>query len=54
MSGCLRWVPEDHPARVIEAFAVVLDLGEPGFERAVPLAMGRPSYDPADLLKLYL
>ena len=47
-------VPEDHPVRVIEAFVGALELGDLGFERAEPSAMGRPSYDPADLLKLYL
>jgi transposase len=47
-------VPEDHPVRVIEAFVGALELGDLGFERAEPSTMGRPSYDPADLLKLYL
>lgn len=47
-------IPEDHPVRVIEAFVGALDLGDLGFERAEPSAMGRPSYDPGDLLKLYL
>ena len=47
-------VPEDHPVRVIEAFVVALDLVDLGFERAQPPAMGRPAYDPADWLKLYL
>lgn len=47
-------VPEDHPVRVIEAFVGALDLGDLGFERSEPPAMGRPAYDPADLLKLYL
>jgi transposase len=47
-------VPEDHPVRVIEAFVGALDLGELGFERAEAGVMGRPAYDPADLLKLYL
>ncbi|NJD89752.1 MAG: IS1182 family transposase [Betaproteobacteria bacterium] len=47
-------IPEDHLVRVIEAFVGALDLGDLGFERAEPSAMGRPSYDPADLLKLYL
>lgn len=47
-------VPEDHPVRVIEAFVGALDLGDLGFERAEPATMGRPAYDPADLLKLYL
>jgi transposase len=47
-------VPDDHPVRVIEAFVAALDLGELGFERAEAGVMGRPAYDPADLLKLYL
>lgn len=47
-------VPNDHPVRVIEAFVGALDLGELGFERAEAGVMGRPAYDPADLLKLYL
>ena len=47
-------VPDDHPVRVIAAFVDLLDLGELGFERAEPPAMGRPAYDPGDLLKLYL
>lgn len=47
-------VPDDHPVRVIEAFVGALNLGELGFERAEAGVMGRPAYDPADLLKLYL
>lgn len=47
-------LPDDHPVRVIAAFVDALDLGELGFERAEPAATGRPAYDPADLLKLYL
>jgi len=47
-------IAEDHPIRVIEAFVGALDLGDLGFGRAEPAAMGRPAYDPADLLKLYL
>ena len=31
-----------------------LDLAAAGFERAAPKATGRPGYDPADLLKLYI
>ena len=31
-----------------------LDLAEAGFARVVPKATGRPDYDPADLLKLYI
>jgi transposase len=47
-------VPDDHPCRVIEAFVANLDLAVLGFARARPKATGRPPYDPADLLKLYL
>lgn len=47
-------LPEDHPARVIEAYVASLKLLELGFERALAQATGRPGYDPADLLKLYL
>lgn len=47
-------VPVDHPVRVIEAYVGSLKLLELGFERAVPEATGRPGYDPADLLKLYV
>ena len=47
-------VADDHLVRVIEAFVGGLDLGALEFEHAEPEAMGRPAYDPADLLKLYL
>lgn len=47
-------VPADHPCRVIEAFVNWLDLPAQGFAKARPKATGRPPYDPADLLKLYL
>jgi transposase len=47
-------VPEDHAVRVIDAFVAGLDLGRLGFEKAQPAATGRPPYDPADLLRLYL
>lgn len=47
-------IPDDHPVRVIEAFVASLDLGALGFEHAQPSEMGRPAYDPADLLKLYV
>jgi transposase len=48
------YVSADNPARFIAAFVYELDLGELGFGRARPKATGRPGYDPADLLKLYL
>ena len=47
-------VPEDHLVRVIEAYVVRLDLQVLGFSKAQPQKTGRPAYDPADLLKLYL
>ncbi|SFP20256.1 transposase, partial [Ectopseudomonas toyotomiensis] len=47
-------VPEDHLVRVIEAYVARLDLQALGFSKAEPLKTGRPGYDPADLLKLYL
>ncbi|MEG7362355.1 IS1182 family transposase [Pseudomonas citronellolis] len=47
-------VPEDHLVRVIEAYVAQLDLQVLGFSKAQPQKTGRPAYDPADLLKLYL
>jgi transposase len=48
------YVRADNPVRFIDAFVDELDLGGAGFQRAQPKATGRPGYDPADLLKLYL
>ncbi len=48
------YIAEDNPVRFIEAFVVSLNLVELGFARATPAATGRPGYDPADLLKLYI
>jgi hypothetical protein len=47
-------IPDDHLVRVIEACISLLDFEQLGFDKARPKATGRPSYDPADLLKLYL
>lgn len=47
-------IPAEHPCRVIEAFVAYLDVPALGFQKASPKATGRPPYDPADLLKLYL
>ena len=47
-------VPEDHVVRVIDGFVDSLDLLSLGFDSAVAEATGRPGYDPADLLKLYV
>ena len=48
------YVAADSPVRFIDAFVDDLDLGEAGFHRTRPKATGRPGYDPADMLKLYL
>lgn len=47
-------IPEDHLVRVIDLYAARLDLVQLGFDKAQPKATGRPAYDPADQLKLYL
>ncbi len=47
-------VGQDNPVRVIDAFINSLDLTEAGIKRATPNDTGRPSYDPRDLLKLYV
>ncbi len=44
----------DNPVRFIDAFVDGLDLEPAGFERVQANRTGRPGYDPADLLKLYL
>ena len=48
------YVPAECPARFIDAYVDGLDFQKLGFARAQPAATGRPSYHPADLLKLYL
>ena len=47
-------VPADALVRVIDAFVAGLDLVALGFARARALGIGRPGYDPADLLRLYV
>jgi len=44
----------DHLRRVIDAFIARLKMGKFGFAKASPAVTGRPPYDPADLLKLYV
>jgi transposase len=48
------YVAADAAVRVIDAFVDGLDVRGLRFGRSVPAAMGRPPYDPRDLLKLYL
>lgn len=49
-----NYVSEDNPVRFIEGFVDKLDLVECGFVEERTSASGRPSYAPADMLKLYL
>ena len=48
------YVTEENSVRVIDAFVDGLNLEELGFKKSIPAKIGRPSYDPHDLLKLYL
>lgn len=47
-------IEEDSMARVIDAWVNALDLRALGFGKAQADRLGRPPYDPGDLLKLYL
>lgn len=52
---CLEdYIAEDNPVRVVEAFVEELDLEALGFPRATPAITGRPAYDPAVLLKIFI
>lgn len=48
------YVGPEHPVRFIDAFVASLDLAALGVQRATPNAVGRPAYDPGDLLRLYV
>jgi transposase len=48
------YLAAEHPVRFLDAFVDHLNLTPLGFQRAQPAATGRPAYDPADLLKLYI
>jgi transposase len=48
------YIGQDNPVRFIDAFVDTFDLDGLGFLRAIPKDTGRPPYDPADLLKLYI
>ena len=47
-------VGKENPVRVIDCFVERLDLAELGFSNVVAEEMGRPSYAPGDMLKLYV
>ncbi len=48
------YVGEDNMVRVVDAFINELDMVALGFEGATPATPGRPSYQPAVMLKIYL
>lgn len=47
-------VGPDNPVWFLNAFVDHMDLAGAGFARVIPEVLGRPRYDPADLLKLYI
>lgn len=49
-----EYVSEDSPVRLIDAFVERLDLGGLKFEGVSSKGLGRPSYDPRDLLKILI
>ena len=49
-----EYIPEENEARLIDTFIDSLDLKHLGFTHTAPLTEGRPPYDPADMLKLYV
>ena len=48
------YVAEDNPIKFIEAFVDSLNLRDLGFKYSEPKPTGRPPYNPADMLKLYI
>lgn len=49
-----EYITDDNPVRVIDAYVNSLSLKELGFKDAEMTNTGRPGYDPADMLKLFL
>jgi transposase len=49
-----EYVDKENPVRFIDAFIDSLNLEKLGFKHALTNDAGRPSYDPSDLLKLYV
>jgi transposase len=48
------YISDNNSVRVIEEYVEQLDLKGLGFKKAVCPSIGRPPYDPKDMLKLYL
>ena len=49
-----KYVDAENPVRFVDAFTESLNLEKLGFKHSIPCDTGRPSYDPSDLLKLYV
>jgi len=49
-----EYIAENNAVRVIDIFVENLDLDNANFTKAIPAKEGRPSYNPKDLLKLYI
>lgn len=48
------YISDNNSVRVIDEYVEQLDMGGLGFNKAVCPSIGRPPYDPKDMLKLYL
>ena len=48
------YIAENNPVRLIDAYVNTLDVAAMGFTGSDPSAVGHPSYDPKDKIKLYL
>jgi transposase len=48
------FIAKENPVRVIDVFVNKLDMARLGFKRTSPKNTGRPGYDPATMLKLYI
>ena len=48
------YVDKENPVRFIDAFVDSLNLENLGFKHSIPAEVGRPPYNPSDLLKLYV
>ncbi len=48
------YIAEDNSIRVVDDFVNKLNLKQLGFDRAEPSATGRPGYQPATMLKIYV
>ena len=49
-----EYIGEENEVRFIDAFVEDMDLRSLGFSHCDDVETGRPSYDPRDMLKLYI